>query len=229
MVAGDDGILTRMAERFAITLRTFPDRPELPLIAAALQDQFRAVGVELEVSVSNYSVIPEGHQDGSLHVALFARNYGLTPDPIGTVLADFGQGGGDWGAMNWENTGVAEALGKIAATSDPDLRAANIPTVVEALHTELPMIPDCLVPAHGSHRKRSGGRGDRSSRTQLWSEQDQMVRPSRDKWLLGSNCGARRSGPYGGGGRWGCQLCHDAGAARGRRLPDRRRAIWLLT
>ena len=101
--AGDDGILVRDGERFTLLLRTFPDRPELPLIAAALQAQWRAVGIELEVSVSSYTEIPAGHQDGSLHVALYARNYGLTPDPVGTVLADFGRGGGDWGAMGWEN------------------------------------------------------------------------------------------------------------------------------
>ena len=139
--AGDDGILEREGERFSLALRTFPDRPELPLIAAALQDQWRAVGVELEVSVNSYTEIPAGHQDGSLHVALYARNYGLTPDPIGTVLADFGTGGGDWGAMGWENAEVAAALAEIAATADTDARAPRIATVVEALHLDLPVIP----------------------------------------------------------------------------------------
>ena len=140
-VAGDDGILSRGGERFSMLLRTFPDRPELPLIAAALQDQWRAIGVELEVSVSSYSEIPAGHQDGSLHVALYARNYGLTPDPIGSVLQDFGPGGGDWGAMNWENTDVATALDRIAGTNDKTTRDKNIATVVNALHQELPVIP----------------------------------------------------------------------------------------
>jgi len=84
--AGDDGILIKDGERFAIQLRTFPDRPELPLIAAALQDMWREIGIDLTVDVNSYSVIPQGHQDGSLHVALYARNYGLTPDPVGTVL-----------------------------------------------------------------------------------------------------------------------------------------------
>lgn len=138
---GDDGILTRDGERFSLLLRTFPDRPELPLIAAALQDQWRAVGVELEISVGNYSEIPAGHQDGSLHVALYARNYGLTPDPIGTVLADFGAGGGDWGAMNWQAPGVAKALDEIAAKADAAERAALIAEVREALHAGLPLIP----------------------------------------------------------------------------------------
>ena len=98
---GADGILEKNGERFSILLRTFPDRPELPLIASVLQDNWKGIGIELEISVANYSEIPAGHQDGTLHIALYARNYGLTPDPIGTVLQDFGVGGGDWGAMGW--------------------------------------------------------------------------------------------------------------------------------
>ena len=138
---GDDGILVKDGERFSILLRTFPDRPELPLMAAALQDQWREIGVELEVSVANYSEIPAGHQDGTLHVALYARNYALTPDPIGTVLQDFGPGGGDWGAMGWDNADVADALDAIAATSDQAIRSENIATVTRILHEELPVIP----------------------------------------------------------------------------------------
>lgn len=140
-VAGDDGILVKDGERFSILLRTFPDRPELPLIASALQDMWKDIGIELEVSVANYSEIPAGHQDGTLHVALYARNYGLTPDPVGTVLQDFGKGGGDWGAMNWENTAVVSALDDIAATSDVDARIANIKSVATTIHEELPLIP----------------------------------------------------------------------------------------
>lgn len=138
---GDDNILMRDGERFALELRTFPDRPELPLIAAALQDQWRAIGVELEVTVANYSIIPEGHKDGTLEVALYARNYALTPDPIGTVLQDFGKGGGDWGAMGWESEAVAEALERIASSADDDQRAEAIGLVASTLQTELPVIP----------------------------------------------------------------------------------------
>ena len=138
---GDDGILEKDGERFSIVLRTFPDRPELPLMATAIQNQWQQIGVELEVSVANYSEIPAGHQDGTLHVALYARNYALTPDPIGTVLQDFGTGGGDWGAMGWENAEVAQALKAIAASSDDESRAQNIATVARILHNELPVIP----------------------------------------------------------------------------------------
>ena len=140
-VAGEDGILTRDGNRFELTMRTFPDRPELPLVAAALQDQWRQIGVDLDVSVSNYSEIPAGHQDGSLDVALFARNYGVTADPIGSVSADFGAGGGDWGAMNWEAPSVAKAVTEIAATANPQTRKPLIREVAATLQAELPLIP----------------------------------------------------------------------------------------
>ena len=138
---GDDNILMRDGEAFTLELRTFPDRPELPLIAAALQDQWRAIGVKLDVNVANYSIIPEGHKDGTLDVALYARNYALTPDPIGTVLQDFGAGGGDWGAMGWESEAVVKALETVAASADKNQRDEAISVVANRLQTELPVIP----------------------------------------------------------------------------------------
>lgn len=138
---GDDGILVKDGERLSLTLRTFPDRPELPLVGAALQDQWREIGVELKVSVSNYSEIPAGHQDGSLELALFARNYGATADPTGNVLSDFGASGGDWGAMNWKAPEVADAIDEIAATDQTDKRNPLIQKVVSSIHNDLPVIP----------------------------------------------------------------------------------------
>ena len=138
---GPDGILMRDGKRFELTLRTFPNRPELPLIAAAVQDQWRQIGVDLNVSVGNSSDIPAGHQDGSLDVALYARNYGLTPDPIVNAADDFGSGGGDWGAMNWDSPKVAEALAAALETTDEAARADAVESVIESVQAELPVIP----------------------------------------------------------------------------------------
>lgn len=95
--AGDDGILRRGNARFALTLRTFPDRPELPVIATAIQEQLRLVGIQVRVAVGNSSDIPFAHRDGTLEIGLLARNYGVVPDAYGTVAQDFGANGGDWG------------------------------------------------------------------------------------------------------------------------------------
>jgi peptide/nickel transport system substrate-binding protein len=134
---GADGILTRDGERFALTLTTYPDRPELPLVASVLEQQVRAIGVELTINTTNSSAIPAGHQDGSLDLALIARNFSLIPDPIGTVRSDY-VGNGDWGAMNWKNDEFATLVGGIARDGGDLTDKAKAATI---LQEELPVIP----------------------------------------------------------------------------------------
>jgi peptide/nickel transport system substrate-binding protein len=138
---GPDGVRMRDGIPFRLTLRTFPDRPELPTIAAALQDQLRQVGIAVSVSVGNSSEIPAGHRDGTLQMALFARNFSLVPDPIGTMLADFGPRGGDWGAMGWSSSEMARALDRLSGTTDPAERARLRGEIAAILQAELPVVP----------------------------------------------------------------------------------------
>lgn len=135
--AGSDGILMRNGERFAVTLTTYPDRPELPLVAAVLEQQFRTIGVELTINTTNSSEIPAGHQNGSLDLGLIARNFSLIPDPIGTVLSDY-VGNGDWGAMNWENAEFATLVRGLMRGEGGDAQRAEAAAILQA---ELPIIP----------------------------------------------------------------------------------------
>lgn len=138
---GPDGMLVRDGTPFRLTLRTFPDRPELPPIAAAIQDQLRQVGITVAVAIGNSSEIPAGHRDGTLQMGLLARNFSLVPDPIGTMLADFGESGGDWGAMGWTSPEMARALDALAAATDPQMRARLRAEVAAILQHELPVLP----------------------------------------------------------------------------------------
>lgn len=135
--AGSDGILMRNGERFAVTLTTYPDRPELPLVAAVLEQQFRTIGVELTINTTNSSEIPAGHQNGSLDLGLIARNFSLIPDPIGTVMSDY-VGNGDWGAMNWENAEFATLVRGLMRGEGGDAQRAAAAAILQA---ELPIIP----------------------------------------------------------------------------------------
>lgn len=139
--AGPDGMLQRGGERLRLTLRTFPDRPELPLLAAAVQGQLRQTGIECKVTIGNSSDIPARHRDGTLELGLAARHYGLVPDPIGTLLQDFGPSGGDWGAMNWHSPELAQVLGELARSTDAAPQAALRAEAARILHDELPVIP----------------------------------------------------------------------------------------
>lgn len=138
---GADGILEKDGKPFALTLTTYPDRPELPLIAAVLQDQLKEIGVALTINSTNSSEIPAKHQDGSLELALMARNFALVPDPIGTMLSDYGPGGGDWGAMNWTNAGFEKALDDLTRVTDPAEGETLRHQAVAAIQADLPVIP----------------------------------------------------------------------------------------
>lgn len=127
-----------------LPLRTFPDRPELPLIATALQAQWRAIGVHVPVSVGNSGDIPLGHRDGSLVLALTARNFGTVPDPTSTLWQDFGPQGGDWGAMGWHDPGLVAALRALQGdASDAEASRHHRAHIVRTLHEALPAIPVC--------------------------------------------------------------------------------------
>ncbi len=138
---GADGILQKDGKPFALTLTTYPDRPELPLIAAVLQDQMAEIGVSLTINSTNSSEIPAKHQDGSLDLGLMARNFALVPDPIGTMLTDYGPQGGDWGAMNWKNTSFDAVLTKLTQTVDAGEAEQLRREAVTTIQNDLPVIP----------------------------------------------------------------------------------------
>jgi peptide/nickel transport system substrate-binding protein len=134
---GADGVLERDGQRFALTLTTYPDRPELPLAAAVLEQMFRAVGVAVTIDSTNSSEIPARHAAGTLELGLLARNFALVPDPIGTVLQDYAPTG-DWGAMGWEHPAFVDLVGRIARGEAGDAARAEAAAILQA---ELPVIP----------------------------------------------------------------------------------------
>ncbi|MGY4803482.1 ABC transporter substrate-binding protein [Teichococcus aerofrigidensis] len=138
---GAEGLLVREGKPFSFTLRTFSDRPELPGLATAMQAQLREIGVEMKVAIVNSGEIPAGHRDGTLEAALMARNFSLVPDPLGTMLQDYGPRGGDWGAMGWSSEALNGVLERLGETADPAERAALRGRASAILQEEMPVIP----------------------------------------------------------------------------------------
>ncbi|MCZ2497263.1 ABC transporter substrate-binding protein [Xylophilus sp. Kf1] len=139
---GADGLRDSRGRPLNLVMRTFVDRPELPVLASALQEQFRQVGIAVQVAIGNSGDVPLGHRDGSLELALIARNYATVPDPTGTLLQDFGPKGGDWGAMGWSSPVLQQALAELAGgTPSADRTLALRRQVARVLQDELPVIP----------------------------------------------------------------------------------------
>ena len=139
--AGDDDVLEKDGQRFSVTLRTYPDRSELPPLATAVQAALAAVGVEVDVLVGNSSEIPAAHADGTLDMALYTRNFALVPDPLVTLLTDLDPSGADWGAMNWHDADVTAALTDLAGGATGDEAEAARRTITGTLQEQLPLIP----------------------------------------------------------------------------------------
>lgn len=139
--AGADGILVRNGQRFSLKLLSLSTRTDQPLITAALQQQFRQVGIEITILLRSVAEIVAAHQDGSLELAMFARNHMLMPDPLGVLLGDYQKGGSDWGPMGWDDPAMIEALETLASGVEPDRAAALREQVVRTLQDQLPLIP----------------------------------------------------------------------------------------
>lgn len=138
---GKDGILWRDGRRFELKLLTFVDRPELPLIASAIQEEMRQIGIAVSVIVGNSSDIPAGHRSGTLEMGLVARNFGTTPDPTATMIGDYTAGGGDWGAMHWRDALLEQALTQLSSGDGKGTGNAERAVVAQRLQAELPVIP----------------------------------------------------------------------------------------
>jgi peptide/nickel transport system substrate-binding protein len=143
-VRGQDGVRVREGARFAATVRTFANRPELPIIATALQQQFRAIGFSLDIRVGESTAITEGQRDGTLELGLSSRNTAILPDPITTLAADFTTDASPAGAVgqtNWRNEGIRRDVAAYLGEADAGRQQALRRSIVGTLQQELPVIP----------------------------------------------------------------------------------------
>ncbi len=138
---GDDGVLERDGEPLRLTLLTYPDRPELPALATAIQASAAEAGIDIEVEVTNSSEIPAGQADGSLELALIAKHFALVSDPLIDVAAVFAPGGSDWGVMNWHDPAVDRAVDALLRDGSDAEAQRHRETIARTAQEQLPLIP----------------------------------------------------------------------------------------
>ncbi|WOT06469.1 ABC transporter substrate-binding protein [Shewanella youngdeokensis] len=137
----DAGLLYKQGKPFKLSMVTYANRPELIVIATAIQAQWAKLGIQLEIQMENASAIPSGHADGSLQTALMARNLGNIPDPMTVLLADFSSvKGGGWGPMNWDDPAFFELLQHAAKATGAEY-THSVQQLSSHLAESLPMIP----------------------------------------------------------------------------------------
>lgn len=153
-----DGVLEKDGATFSINLITYANRPELPLIATALQNQLAKVGIQVNVSIENSSAIPSGHHDGSLNLAIIARNFGMAGTPLPLLYSDFSRPeGSDWGHMNWANAQLSQNLDQLVSTSNEDPNHSYEQETARILAENLPVIPVAYSTQHTAVNSKLSG------------------------------------------------------------------------
>ncbi|MBW1946924.1 MAG: ABC transporter substrate-binding protein [Deltaproteobacteria bacterium] len=154
---GPQGILLKDGIPFKITLDTYSARPMLPPVATALHAQLRQVGIDISIAIGESSNIPAKRKDGALQMALLARNYGLIPDPIGNIAADFGPKPGHWGSMGWQSMKMNDLIEQYWEAFDQTEAKRIRKGILTILQEELPVIPVSWYEHIVSVSKKVGG------------------------------------------------------------------------
>jgi len=78
-----------------------------------------------------------------METALVGRNFGLVPDSIGTINADFGPvaSRGSWGALGWESSKLNTLIDDYLNTFDENKASQLRNDITAILQQELPVIP----------------------------------------------------------------------------------------
>jgi peptide/nickel transport system substrate-binding protein len=139
---GPDGIRVRDGKRLSFELFAYAARPELPPLAEAIQAQWKDVGVEAKIRLGDSEEIPPMHNNGTLQASMVARNYGILPDPIGTLADDFvASSTVGYGPVGWRSPAIEAAISGYMESSDPAKRAAWRQQITGIIQTEMPVIP----------------------------------------------------------------------------------------
>ena len=138
---GADGILAKEGHELRASMMIPSNRPELPLMAQAIQAEFREIGIAIEVRPGPSGSLPGMVRDGSLQMALLARTYVNVPDPIGTILPDFANDHPVWTSPGFADSHLRTDVQRYLGTFADADRAALRRDMVTALQDQLPVIP----------------------------------------------------------------------------------------
>jgi peptide/nickel transport system substrate-binding protein len=118
---GDDGVRVRDGERLELTIKSYPFRPELTVMAVSMQDQLGRIG--FDVSVEEVDDITSEIQDGDFQASMFSVEMLPTGDPHYALNTNvYSQGIYNYG--RYESQQLDDLLDQIQREIDPDARDA---------------------------------------------------------------------------------------------------------
>jgi peptide/nickel transport system substrate-binding protein len=141
-IAGGDGIRVKDGVRLAAKLLTLVNRPELPVMASAIQAQLRGIGMEVVIEVGPGNSVPAAIKDGTMQFTLVSRTYVNVPEPIATIIPDFTRERSVWGTVRWDGRDQVKALTDAYLASFDDARKDELRgQIIALLHDQMPVVP----------------------------------------------------------------------------------------
>ncbi|WP_083269102.1 ABC transporter substrate-binding protein [Bosea vaviloviae] len=141
-IAAGDGIRVKDGVRLAAKLLTLVNRPELPVMASAIQAQLRGIGMEVAIEVGPGNSVPAAIKDGTMQFTLVSRTYVNVPEPIATIIPDFTRERSVWGTARWDGRDRVKALTDAYLASFDDARKDELRgQIIALLHDQMPVVP----------------------------------------------------------------------------------------
>lgn len=140
--SGADGIRSRDGVRLAAKLLTLANRPELPVMASALQAQLRQIGMEIVIEVGPGNSVPAAIKDGTMQMTLVSRTYVNVPEPVATLIPDFTRERSNWGSVRWDGRDCMRQLTDAYIASFDDAEKDGLRgRMIRLLADEMPVVP----------------------------------------------------------------------------------------
>ena len=137
---GADGVRAKEGARLSAKVLTLANRPELAVMATAIQAQLKTIGMELSIEPSPSAAIPAAIQAGTMQMTMVARTYVNVPEVIATIIPDFTRERSTWGTLNWPGRDRVKALTDEYVQSFDESRKATLrKDILKIIRDEVPV------------------------------------------------------------------------------------------
>jgi peptide/nickel transport system substrate-binding protein len=137
---GADGVRAKEGARLSAKVLTLANRPELAVMATAMQAQLKTIGMELSIEPSPSAAIPAAIQSGTMQMTMFARTYVNVPEVIATIVPDFTRERSTWGTLNWAGRDRVKTLTDEYVQSFDESRKATLrKEILKIIQDEVPV------------------------------------------------------------------------------------------
>ncbi|HRW07522.1 MAG TPA: ABC transporter substrate-binding protein [Caldilineaceae bacterium] len=135
-IMGDDGVREKDGQKLTFTCTTITGDQARRPIAEFAQQQFKEIGVDMQLAEAPLTAIQEGQRNGTTDSSLYNWTYGsVDPNPSSTLRSDGGQ---NWN--NFKNERVDELIDQGISIADPEQRQPIYHEIQQIVVEEVPML-----------------------------------------------------------------------------------------